>query len=260
VFILSQRRRAQGHLINAKNGINFQKLKVSGTFSLVGKETSPLAMQTLTSKIIDLGLSNRILTDTQLARLLEGSQQRRYNLVNRALKAGELLRLRRGCYLLAQKWRDYPTHPFALAQALVPGSYVSFETALSHHGWIPEAVYATASVTPGRKSQNYEHAVFGSFTFHPLAIQAGYFLELIVREKIAEQTMLVAEPIRALMDLVCLRKAEWQGMGWLIEGLRIDYEHLRSVTSSDIRTLELVYKQKRVKAFLKSLSKELGND
>lgn len=217
-------------------------------------------MQTLTRQIIDLGLSNRVLTDNQLARLLEGSQQRRYNLVNRALKAGELLRLRRGCYLLAPMWRDYPSHPFALAQAFVPGSYVSFETALSHHGWIPEAVYTTASVTPGRKSLVYEHPVFGSFSFHPLAIQAGYFLELVDREKIEEQTMLVAKPIRALMDLVCLRKVEWRGVGWLVEGLRIDAEHLHNVTSADIRTLDLVYKQKRVKSFLRSLAKELGND
>jgi len=217
-------------------------------------------MQTLTEQIIDLGLSNRVLTDTQLARLLEGSRQRRYNLVNRALKSGELLRLRRGSYLLAPKWRDYPTHPYALAQAIVPGSYVSFETALSHHGWIPEAVYTTTSATPGRKSLDYEHPAFGSFSFHPLAIQPGYFLELVERKKIAEQAMLVAEPIRALMDLVCLRKIEWQGMGWLVEGLRIDTEHLRNVTSADIRTLDLVYKQKRVKVFLKSLARELGND
>lgn len=217
-------------------------------------------MQTLTRQIIDLGLSNRALTDAQLARLVEGTHQRRHNLVSRALKAGELLRLCRGTYLLAEPLRDYPTHPFALAQAIVPGSYVSFETALSHHGWIPEAVYTTASVTPRRKSLAYEHPLYGSFSFHPLAIQAGYFLELVEREKVAEQTMLVAEPIRALLDLVCLRKIEWQGMSWLTEGLRIDSEHLRNVTSADIRTLELVYKQQRVKAFLKSLAKELGND
>jgi predicted transcriptional regulator of viral defense system len=217
-------------------------------------------MQTLTQQIIELGLSNRVLTSVQLARLVEGSPQRRHNLVNRALKAGELLRLRRGCYLLAPPWRSSTIHPFALAQAFVPGSYVSFETALSHHSWIPEAVYTTASVTPGRKSLVYEHAEFGSFSFYPLAIQEGYFLELVGREKIAEQTMLVAEPIRALMDLVCLRKAEWQGVGWLIEGLRIDYEHLRNVSSADIRTLDLVYKQRRVKTFLKSLARELGND
>jgi len=217
-------------------------------------------MQTLTQQLIDLGLKNRVLAESQLARIVGGSPQRRYGLVNRAMKAGELLRLTRGSYLLADRFRDYPSHPFALAQAFVPGSYVSFETALAHHGWIPEAVYTTASVVPGRKSLDYTHPVFGRFSFHPLAIQTGYFLELVERVQITQQALLVAEPLRALMDLVCLRKVEWQGMEWLIEGMRIDDEILRTVTRADIRILELVYKQKRVKTFLTSLARELGND
>jgi hypothetical protein len=217
-------------------------------------------MQTLTQQLIEEGLANRVLSDTQLARLVEGSPQRRHSLVNRAMKAGELLRLRRGSYVLDAQFRDYPIHPFALAQAFVPGSYVSFETALAHHGWIPEAVYSTASVTPGRKSHSYEHPLFGSFTFHPLAIQDGYFLERVERQQIDHQTFLLASPLRALLDLVCLRKTAWQGLGWLTEGLRIDHELLRGVTGADIRTLASVYKQKRVQGFLKALARELGND
>ncbi|MCG7919952.1 MAG: hypothetical protein N0C81_18720 [Candidatus Thiodiazotropha lotti] len=217
-------------------------------------------MQTLTKQVIELGLTNRVLTDTQLARLLEGTPQRRHNLVNRAIKAGELLRLRRGSYLLADQFRDHPSHPYALAQAFMPGSYVSFETALAHHDWIPEAVYTTACVTPGRKSFEYTHPKYGHFTFSPLALQAGYFLEMVERVQISNQTMLIAQPFRALMDLVCLRKTEWQGMTWLIDGMRIEYENLRQITGADIRTLALVYKQKRVNSFLTSLAKELGND
>jgi predicted transcriptional regulator of viral defense system len=217
-------------------------------------------MQTLTQQIIENGLANRLISDAQLVRLIEGSDQRRYHLVNRAIKAGELIRLRRGNYLLAERFRDYPPHPFALAQAFVPGSYVSLETALSHHGWIPEAVYTTTSVSPLSKSMEYEHETFGGFSFHPLAINNGYFLELVERKQITEQSMLIAEPFRALMDLVCLRKTEWQGMSWLTDGLRIDSEQLRSITGADIRTLSETYKQKRVKNFLESLSRELGND
>jgi len=217
-------------------------------------------MHTLTREIIKSGLNNRILTDAQLTRVLEGSPQRRYHLVNRAMKAGELLRLKRGIYILSDEFRDYPLHPFALAQMLVPGSYVSLETALAHHGWIPEAVYTTASILPGRKSQSYDHEKLGSFTFHPLATNKGYFLELVERLKIEKQTMLVAKPARALMDLVCLRKKEWHGVDWLTEGLRIEYEYLRTITSADIRILKLVYKHKRMKDFLENLSRELGND
>lgn len=221
-------------------------------------------MQTLTQEIIDCGLANRVLFDTQLARLLEGTPQRRHHLVNRALKAGELVRLQRGVYLLHNRYRTQPPHPFALAQAFVPGSYVSFETALAHHGWIPEAVRVVASVTPGRKSYEYQHPAFGDFSFHPLAIAPGYFLELVTRQQYQQQTMFVAKPFRALMDLVCLRKIEWQGLGWLTDGLRIDYEYLRSITDADIATLELVYTQKRVRSFLQSLAKaidkDMGND
>ena len=217
-------------------------------------------MRTLTREVIDRGLANRVLTDTQLARILAGTDQRRYHLVNRAMKSGELVRLRRGTYVLDSKYRAYPAHPFALAQAFVPGSYVSFETALAHHGWIPEAVRATDSVTPGRKSSAYDHPVFGTYSFRPLATRAGHFLELVDRVEVSHQVALVAQPARALLDLVCLRKEAWQGIGWLVEGLRIDDETLRQITSADIRTLELVYKQTRVKAFLKALAREIGND
>src|SRR3990172_4641267 len=207
-------------------------------------------MKALTEKIMDSQLVNRIFNDADLERILGGSPARRYGLVNRALKAGELHRLKRGLYVLDNKYRDYPLHHFALAQALVPGSYVSLETALSYHGWIPEAVYTTASILPGRKFRNYDHEKLGSFTFHPLATNKGYFLELVERLKIEQQTMLVAKPARALMDLVCLRKKEWQGMDWLTEGLRIEYEYLRTITSADIRIFKLVYKQKRMENFL----------
>lgn len=217
-------------------------------------------MMSLTEKIIETDQINRVFGDAQLKRMLGGSDARRYGLVNRALNAGELHRVKRGLYVLDNKYRDYPLHPFALAQMMVPGSYVSLETALTYHGWIPEAVHTTASILPGRKSKNYEHEKLGSFSFHPLAIQRGYFLEQILRQQLEEQTMLIAKPVRALMDLVCLRKKEWQGMDWLTEGMRIDYEFLKTIKSAEISSLKLVYKQKRVINFLDGLSRELGND
>lgn len=217
-------------------------------------------MQTLTKKLIDASLANRVLTEDQLRRVVGDSSQRRYYLVNRAMAEGELLRLRRGSYVLAREFRSQPAHPFALAQAFDAGSYVSFETALAHHGWIPEAVRTVASVTSGRKSSRHDHPVFGSFSFHPLALDSDYFLDMVERIELTGQVALVARPVRALMDLVCLRKQEWRGLGWLVDGLRIEPEQLRSITSADIRSLSLVYRNQRVQSFLSSLAKELGND
>lgn len=214
-------------------------------------------MQTLTEQLLDAGFSDRVFSDSQLKRLLEGSSQRRYNLVNRAMKAGELIRLSRGLYMLPDKYRRKPCHPYALAQMLVPGSYVSMETALSFHGWIPESVHTCVSVVPGRKSMNFSNEKMGQFTFHPLAIQKGYFLELVERVELGDQALLMASPIRALMDLVCYRKVDWQGLSWIEQGMRIDNAALAAVTAADIQSLKNVYKQRRVLNFLNRLAAEL---
>lgn len=214
-------------------------------------------MHTVTKKIIEHDIADRFIRVEQLSRLLGGSAKRRYGLVNRVLKSGELVRLQRGLYMLADRYRNHPSHPFSLAQTLAPGSYVSFETALSYHGWIPEKVFTTSSVVPGRKSRQYEHEKMGNYSFHPLAVQKGFFLELVARHQVGGQTMLVAQPCRALMDLVCLRKIPWQGIGWLSEGLRIDLDLLRNISKKDIETLQQVYKHKKMKTFISSFSREL---
>ena len=217
-------------------------------------------MQTLTDMIVSHGLANRFLSVSQLKRLTGEGLQRRYGLVNRALKAGELIRLQRGVYVLVNRYRDAPCHPFAVAQALVPGSYVSFETALTFHGWIPEYTLTAASVVPGRKSRNYEHESMGRYTFHPLAVRDGFLLELVSRYQIDGQTMLVADPLRAVLDLVCLRKVSWQGIAWLIEGLRIDSDALSAVSADDFLVLKQAYRHKRVRGFLAALRRELFID
>jgi hypothetical protein len=217
-------------------------------------------MQTLPESVIEQGLRNKLLSERQLERIVAGGPGRRYGLVNRALKANELIRVRRGLYVLPSKYRTEPPHPFALAQALEPGSYISFETALSAHGWIPESVRIVASVVPGRKSSALEHPLLGSFTFHPLALHKEHFLELIERQQLGTQIAWVAKPVRALMDLVTLRKISWQGFSWLTEGLRIDEQVLRKITRSDVRTLSKVYKQRRSNEFLAALAGELGLD
>jgi hypothetical protein len=194
-------------------------------------------MQPLTEAILEQGLKDRVLSERQLDRTVKGPVARRYGLVNRALKARELIRIRRGLSVLAPRYRTEPPHPFAIAQALVPGSYVSFETALAHHGWIPESVRVTASVAPGRKSSTHEHPLFGSFTFHPLALEPERFLELIERRNLGSQIALVAHPIRALMDLVCLRKLNWQGLSWFTQGMRVEAENLRTITPAQIDIL-----------------------
>ena len=218
-------------------------------------------VQTLTKIILEHGLGDRFISSSQLERLIEGSDKRRFGLVNRAIKSGELIRVKRGLYMLARRHRKHPVHPFALAQALVPGSYISFETALSQHGWLPEKVVTTASVAPGRRSSRYESSDLGVFSFQPLSINRGYHLTLVKRIQIDAQTMLLAEPIRALLDLICLRKTEWQSASWLVEGLRIDLGVLAEQSrSNELETMQGVYKNRRMQRFISALRQELNCD
>ncbi|MAC56776.1 MAG: hypothetical protein CMH85_00520 [Novosphingobium sp.] len=210
-------------------------------------------MSSLAQQITAAGLADHVLTERQLARLLGGGDARRYGLVNRALKDGSLLRVKRGIYVLGQRYRSASIHPFVLAQGLVPGSYISFESALAWHGWIPEAVFTTASVAPGRKTLHYETADFGVFDFHPLAIADYHFLIAVDRVEMGKHTAFVAQPLRALMDLVALRRESWKGLDWLIHGLRIEERELGSLRRKDFNKLKSVYKHKAVNAFLTSL-------
>src|SRR3546814_11885016 len=107
-------------------------------------------MSSLAQQITAAGLADHILSERQLGNLLGGGDARRYGLVNRALKDGSLLRVKRGTYLLAKRYRAETIHPFSIAQGLMPCSYVSFESALAHRGWIPDAVFVNAGATPGR--------------------------------------------------------------------------------------------------------------
>jgi hypothetical protein len=216
-------------------------------------------MNRLIEQLIDAGYAERVLTERQFARILGGSDDSRYGLVKRAVKAGALVRVNRGHYVLADKFRQQPVQPFQLTQALVAGSYISMESALAYHGWIPEAVFTTLSVTPGRKSTALDHPKWSRFSFHPLAINKLAFLEGVERRTIGNQAVLVAKPLRALMDLVAYRKLGWQGMSWIVSGLRIDAEHLVDTPKGEFIAMRRVYKHKAVLAFLAQLERDVAD-
>jgi predicted transcriptional regulator of viral defense system len=214
-------------------------------------------MNKLAMQVIDAGYADRVLTERQLARILGGSDDSRYGLVKRALQAGAIVRIKRGRYVLANQYRTHPVHPFRAAQVLMVGSYVSMETALAFHGWIPEAVFTVISVTPGRKSEEIEHPDLGRFSFCPLAHHKLAFLNGVERHTINNQTVLIAKPLRALLDIVAYRKLEWEGIGWITNSMRIDLEQLMQVPKKEFSALRQVYKHKAVLDFWGALKKEL---
>jgi predicted transcriptional regulator of viral defense system len=120
--------------------------------------------------------------------------------LTRWTRTGKIVQLRRNVYMLAAPWRAVQPHPFLVANELKQPSYVSLEAALAQHGLIPESVPATTSVTTGRPA-TIDTAI-GRFLYHHLRPDAffGYGREAIV----GHQEALVADPAKALLDLVYL--------------------------------------------------------
>ena len=122
--------------------------------------------------------------------------------LSRWVKSGKLIALRRGVYALGTTYSRRAPHPFEVANLLQRPSYVSMESALSYYGMLPEAAFATASVTSGRGgafdtplgTYLYQHVAPGLFW--------GYSQETVAQ---AGAVALVAKPEKALLDLVYIR-------------------------------------------------------
>jgi len=214
-------------------------------------------MQTLTERLIQARLADRVVNRDQAARLLDGSAQRRYNLVNRALKAGELIRLRRGLYVVSPAVSGRLPHPFVIAQSLASGSYVSMESALAWHGLIPESVPVTLSVVPGRRAIDVGHEVAGMYRFVPLALRRGYFLQAVDRHEISGQHALVADPVRAMLDIICYRRLAPADMPDFVGSMRIDVDDLGPIGPEQWDIMTETYLHRRMRECIKVLRSEL---
>lgn len=120
--------------------------------------------------------------------------------LSRWVKSGRVIQLRRGLYCLAPPYRSTPIHPFLVANALLPGSYVSLQSALAYYGLIPEYVARTLSLTTRRPARWSN--VLGEFHFQHLAPHLFFGYAQITA--LPEQQVFLASPEKALLDLVHL--------------------------------------------------------
>jgi len=113
--------------------------------------------------------------------------------IRRYQKKGYLIKARKGLYFL----KDNPPLDFELANALYQPSYVSFESALSFYGILPETIYQISSATT-RKTKTFQ---VGNLKFFYFKIKKDCFLGYSLR-KIRGRNVLIAEPEKALADFL----------------------------------------------------------
>lgn len=190
----------------------------------------------------------------ELDNLLSGSEDSRCGLVKRAVANGELLRLRRGFYCLASRYQRHPLNLFVLAQRIYGPSYITAESALSYHGWIPEAVPAITSATT-KRARDFKTPI-GFFSYR--RVLSVPFYTGVHRESSEGDSFFMASPLKALLDFVFIYKKEWKGIKPLLQSLRIDEEHLMRLQPDELKDLAGSYRSQRVQKFLSSIRKDLS--
>jgi predicted transcriptional regulator of viral defense system len=120
--------------------------------------------------------------------------------LSRWVRAGRLHQLRRGLYAVAPPFERVRPHPFLVANRLVPGSYVSLQSALAHFSLIPESVPATTSVTIGRPGR--WDTPLGTYLFRH--IQPDFLAGFRRVTLTGRMEAFLATPEKALLDLVYL--------------------------------------------------------
>jgi hypothetical protein len=210
-------------------------------------------MMTLTEMALERGVMG-VFTRSEVACWAGGSPARQFNLIKRALASGEVFHLRRGLYHLAEPFARRKSDPLVVAQRIYGPSYVSLETALWFHGWIPEAVYTITSVSLDRSREFATPLGQFSFTRVP---QKVLYAQVERRETGAGQSFLLASPLKALADYVYTHKADWDSARPVRESLRVEESQLESVAGAPIEELAANYSAARVRRFLEGLRKDL---
>jgi len=210
-------------------------------------------MQTITE--IAIQKAERGVFTREQAALWVGSRSERLDgLLKRAVARGEIWRVHRGLYSISDRYSRGRINPLELAQRIHGPSYISLESALSYHGWIPEAVHAITSVSLGR-SRSFESPV-GLFSF--ARVPQCRFLAGVRRiQEDGGSAFFLATPLKALADHVYVHQRDWHSAAPVVDSLRVDPEFLAELGGELFDEVMTAYKPGRVSRFLVGLRKEL---
>ncbi len=165
---------------------------------------------------------------------IESDANARYGLIKRAMKAGDIIQIRRVLYTLAPSLRKKNINLFGLSNLMYYPSYVSLLSALSNHGWIPERVHTVTCAT-SKNSSKFDTPL-GGFTFNRIP-QRMFFCATEVTGG-GHVTWLQARPLKALADYVYVHRLTWNTVEPLLESLRIETDDLESLTAEDFDDLQ----------------------
>jgi predicted transcriptional regulator of viral defense system len=177
---------------------------------------------------------------------LLGEYTNPHDFIFRLCKRGDLIRLKNGFFVIAEKIKDKTVPYEQIANLLHGPSYISYEWALSYYGMIPEGVYVVTSVS-AIKSVSYKTPL-GTFEYSYLS-HARYAIGIDQKEN-ASGNFLIATPEKALADLVHKKSSHLSSKDLiidLIDARRMDEAVLKNLDKSHLAEIASVYRSKTVR-------------
>ena len=186
---------------------------------------------------------------------LAGNYKFPRNKVSALEKRGQIIRLKKGLYVVSDKISRKTLSRELIANHLYGPSYISFETALAFYGLIPEKVFTMRSAT-FKRAICFENIV-GNFEY--ITVPQNYYSIGIRQQTVDnEYTYLLATPEKALCDLILatpnLRLQSVKAMQiYLEEDLRIDFSALQNIDMEIIKQCVEIGRKKLLLKFLLNL-------
>ena len=170
------------------------------------------------------------------------------------VRSGEIVRVKKGLYVsngaVVDRW--------VLAGLIYGPSYISLETALAHHGLIPERVDEVTCIST--KRPRLFDTPMGRFSYR--AVPARVFLMGVALVEAEGGNHLLASPEKALCDRVALVRnltAQRHVPALLDEELRIDAESLAEFDVTLVQEIARRYRRASVTALAAWLAKQNVN-
>ncbi len=147
--------------------------------------------------------------------------------------SGEIIRLKRGLYVLNASQYGYPPSAPICSNHIYGPSYLSLQWALSHYGLIPERIQTLTAVTL-KHTRSFENKL-GYFTYRQ--VPRAYYPIGITSDTMDGASFLIATPEKALCDLIIadtyIPSDSIRGLyRYLEEDIRFDMENLRDFDTS----------------------------
>lgn len=174
-------------------------------------------------------LHKQIFTPQDLILLFEVKKRAVEGFLSYNVAKNKIVHLRKGFYSLKKNYLS----PYLIANKIYQPSYISFETALSYYGLIPETVYTMTSATPKSTREFEVSGIVYSYQTIKKDAFTGYVLQTIEDNKIY-----IATPEKAMADycyFMLLGKRSWN-----------DRFDLKKINTSKLKEYLKLFKKERL--------------